>query len=121
MGKLILMNTLNNNGNYAAPEQQGHNAEVQPLIGFMPSSLSEVLLRNFWILLISTVLALTGGAYYLFKATPIFSSTSRVYVEQSGPKILTEVEGVMTQSKNYLYTQAELLKSTPIVRKALDA
>lgn len=115
------MNTLNNNGNYAAPEQQGHNAEVQPLIGFMPSSLSEVLLRNFWILLISTVLALAGGAYYLFKATPIFSSTSRVYVEQSGPKVLTDVEGVMTQSKNYLYTQAELLKSTPIVRKALDA
>ena len=114
------MNTLNNNGNYSAPEQQGPNAEVQSLTGFMPSSLFEVLLRNFWILLISTVLALTGGAYYLFKATPIFSSTSRVYVEQSGPKILTDVEGVMTQSKNYLYTQAELLKSTPIVRKALD-
>jgi len=115
------MNTLNNNGNYAAPEQQGSNAEVQPLTGFMPSSLFEVLLRNFWILFISTVLVLTGGAYYLFKATPIFNSTSRVYVEQSGPKVLTEVEGIMTQPKNYLYTQAELLKSTPIVRKALDA
>jgi len=41
-------------------------------------------------------------------------------VEQSGPRIMTETEeGVMTRSKNYLYTQAELLKSTPILTAAL--
>ena len=54
------------------------------------------------------------------KATPIYTSTARLYVEQSGPKIITEYEGVMTGSKNYLYTQSELIKSTPIVAGVVD-
>ena len=56
----------------------------------------------------------------LLKAVPIYTSTARLYVEQSGPKIINEYEGVMTRSKNYLYTQGELIKSTPIISHVVD-
>ncbi|KKL28317.1 hypothetical protein LCGC14_2376360, partial [marine sediment metagenome] len=71
--------------------------------------------RRRWIVLASVVLCLAGALTYLVKATPIFSSTARLYVEQSGPDIFGYDEGVMTQSKNYLYTQVELVTSTPIL------
>ncbi len=72
------------------------------------------------IVIVVTVVCLAGGMVYLTQATPIFTSTSRIYVEQSGPRIISETEGVMTQSKNYLYTQCELLRSTPILADAVD-
>ncbi len=83
-------------------------------------SLFEIAWRNRWLVLLCVVLVLTVGFVYVMKATPIYTSTSRLYVEQAGPRILSETEGVMTQSKNYLYTQAELLRSTPILRSALE-
>ncbi len=83
-------------------------------------SLFEVTWRNRWIVLLCIVLALTAGFIYVMNATPIFTSTSRVYVEQTGPRIIEDVQGFMTQSKNYLYTQAELMKSTPIISAALE-
>jgi len=87
----------------------------------MADSLMVVVWRNRWIMLIIQVVALAAAAVYLAKATPIYTSTSRVYVEQSGPKVFTEAEqGVMTQSKNYLHTQVELLKSSPIIVQVLE-
>jgi len=83
-------------------------------------ALLQIAFRNRWIILLSTVLFLAVGLFYLSKATPIYTSTSRVYVEQTGPKIINEYEGLMTQSKNYLYTQAELIKSSPIVADVVD-
>jgi len=86
-----------------------------------PGSLVLVLWHSRWIVLMTTVAALVVAFIYLMKATPIYTSESRIYVEQSGPRIFRETtEGVMTQSKNYLYTQAELLKSTPVLVMALD-
>lgn len=85
-------------------------------------SLARTLWQGRWLILMTTVIAVAAAVAYLVKATPIYTSTSRIYVEQSGPKIFSDTEvGVMTQSKNYLYTQAELLKSTPILAAALNA
>ena len=83
-------------------------------------SLFKIAWRGRWLIAASIVICLGMAFGYLFKATPIYTSTSRIYVEQSGPKIIQQAEGVMTQSKNYLYTQAELLKSTPILASALE-
>jgi capsular exopolysaccharide synthesis family protein len=66
------------------------------------------------------ILFLVTAFIYILKATPIYTSTSRLYVEQSGPRIIGDFEGIQTSSKNYLYTQAELLKSTPIVGEVAD-
>jgi uncharacterized protein involved in exopolysaccharide biosynthesis len=98
----------------------GSNIRMSSAVGIMSESLIQVVWRNRWIILLTTIAALATAFIYVLKATPIYSSTARIYVEQRGPKILTEVEGVMTQSKNYLYTQAELLRSTPILSSALE-
>ncbi len=74
-----------------------------------------IVLRHRWTILLTTIVFLVVAFVYIVKATPIFTSASRLYVEQSGPKIINEYEGVMTRSNNYLFTQAELIKSTPII------
>jgi succinoglycan biosynthesis transport protein ExoP len=89
-------------------------------VGIVPEDLVQIIWRSRWIVLLTIAVALGAGLTYITLATPIYTSTARIYVQQSGPKILTEAEGVMTQSKNYLYTQAELMKSTPILSSALE-
>lgn len=90
------------------------------VVGAQEEGILQIALRYRWIILLTTVLFLIAAFIYILKATPIYTSVSRLYVEQSGPKIISEYEGVMTQSKNYLYTQAELIKSTPIIAKVID-
>ena len=80
----------------------------------------QIAVRHRWTILSAIVFFLAAGFIYVTKATPIYTSTSRLYVEQTGPKIITEYEGVMTRSKNYLYTQAGLIKSTPIIASVVD-
>ena len=99
-------------------EAQGNAGSLS--IGIVPEDLIEIIWRSRWIILLTTIMALGAGLIYITIATPFYTSTSRIYVQQSGPKILAEAEGIMTQSKNYLYTQAELLKSTPILSAALE-
>jgi len=111
---------INSNATINDSEHNGSFEGVPPTSVAMSESLIQIMWRSRWILLITTLAALIGAFAYLQKATPIYTSTSRIYVEQSGPRIMTETEeGVMTRSKNYLYTQAELLKSTPILTAAL--
>ncbi|NQT00579.1 MAG: polysaccharide biosynthesis tyrosine autokinase [Planctomycetes bacterium] len=111
---------INRNENNGTAEQNKSYIEMPPGVGLMSESLVRIIWRSRWIVLLATVAALGAAFVYIAKATPIYTSTSRIYVEQSGPKILTEAEGIMTQSKNYLYTQAELLRSTPILSSTLD-
>src|SRR4030042_1115076 len=96
-----------------------NNARTLP-VGIVPEDLIQIICRSRWILLLTIAVALGAGLTYITVATPVYTSTSRIYVQQSGPKIPSEAEGVMTQSKNYLYTEAELLKSTPILSSALE-
>ncbi|MBN1845844.1 MAG: hypothetical protein JW810_09190 [Sedimentisphaerales bacterium] len=91
---------------------------LMPLDG--QRGLLQIVWQRHWLVLLSTVVLISAAAVYLAKATPIYSSTSRLYVEQSGPRIITEQEGVMTQSKNYLYTQCGLLCSTPIIAAVVE-
>lgn len=112
---------ISQNGNNNAVEENGSYGGMPPVMGWIPESLLNIIWRGRWIILLTTVVALSVAFVYLAKATPIYTSSSRIYVEQSGPKVFTETEeGIMTQSKNYLYTQAALLKSTSILADALD-
>jgi capsular exopolysaccharide synthesis family protein len=76
--------------------------------------------RRRWTILVITTLFLVAALLYLLTMIPIYTSTSRLYVEQNGPRIMNDYEGIMTRSMNYLYTQSELMKSTPIVTDALN-
>lgn len=71
-------------------------------------------------ILIVTVVFIAAAILYISRAVPTYTSTARLYVEQTGPRIITEYEGIMTQSKNYLYTQGELVRSTPILAQVVQ-
>ncbi len=88
--------------------------------GILQEGFLEIVLQHYRAVLLTAILFLTAGFFYILVATPIYTSASRLYVEQNGPKIISDYEGLMTQSKNYLYTQSELLKSTPIVAKVAN-
>ena len=112
---------IKQNRNPNAVGDDGSYPNAVSAVGLMPESAFQIMWRNRWIMLLATIGVLVVGFIYITKATPIYTATSRIYVEQSGPRIITEMEeGVMTQSKNYLYTQAELLKSTPILTAVLE-
>ena len=83
--------------------------------------LLQVLWRRRWTVLLVTLASVGTAVFYLLKATPVYTSASRLLVEQSGPKILSESDLMASRSSNYLYTQAEVLTSTPIVSTALDS
>lgn len=93
---------------------------AQPMDASPLESLLQVVLRHRWIIVTSTLLFVVAAFLYLAKATPIYTSACRVYVEQTGPKIIDEYEGVMTRSNNYLYLQGELIRSTPILSAIAD-
>ncbi len=99
----------------------GSNGSVSS-VGLMPENLLSILWRSRWTMLITVIIALASAFIYVNTVTPTYTSKSKIYVEQSGPKIITEMEeGVMTRSQNYLHTQAELLTSTPILAVASDS
>ena len=83
-------------------------------------SVLEMLWRRRWVVLLAVLSSAAAGLLYLSHATPIYSSSSRLLVEQTGPKIIETGEGLVARSRNYLYTQCELLKSTPILTDAVD-
>lgn len=102
-----------------SPDQPAAGSAADSFEG-LSESLFEILWRRRWTVLVASVVALAGGFCYIQRATPRFQSTSRVYVEQSTPKIFREMdEGMLSRSTNYLYTQAELLDSTPILTEAM--
>jgi succinoglycan biosynthesis transport protein ExoP len=114
-------NMISQNDNPNGYKENSSYAGTPSAFDFMQESLIQIIWRSRWIMLACIMAALVFAFIYVSKATPIYTSTSTIYVEQSGPKIMTEMqEGVMTQSKNYLYTQATLLKSTPILASALE-
>ena len=109
------------NGMPDRPEVRLHSVPVPPGTGALPASLVRVIWRNRWIITVSIIVSLALAFVYITNATPIYRSISRIYVEQNGPKIINEtVEGVMTQSQNYLFNQVALLTSTPILASALE-
>jgi capsular exopolysaccharide synthesis family protein len=87
----------------------------EQMAGRNGEGLINIIMWNRWTILLTTVGILVAAFFYIIKATPIYTSESRVYVEQTGPKIINEYEGVMTRSSNYLHTQGELIKSSPIL------
>lgn len=97
-----------------------HGSEGQLGGGRVEQSLLTVLFRRRWTVVLATVAALIAAIVYLLYATPIYTSTARIYVEQRGMKILSDVPSGMPRSDSFLYTQAEVLKSQPILQKSIE-
>ncbi len=100
-----------------------------PVMAHAPGSgLLHILWRRRLIIL-GCLLLSVGGAYayimagqygYLQMARPMFRSSSRIYIRQSGPRIMSSDEGGRA-SGNYLNTECQIMRSGPIRRAALDS
>ena len=90
-----------------------HEAEpATPLI--------ETLWLRRWTFTFTVALCLAAAVAYLMLATRIYTSKSKLCVEQNAPKVLNDVSGLAARSDNYLHTQAEVIRSRPILQPALD-
>lgn len=76
-----------------------------------------VLWRRRWTVLACIALGLAASVVYLLVAQPLYTSTARIYVQQTGPQLLTSDQGMASQAQDesYLFTQAEFLRSYPII------
>ncbi|MDB5333143.1 MAG: Tyrosine-protein kinase ptk [Phycisphaerales bacterium] len=83
--------------------------------------LVEILWRGRWIVLVSVLVSAIAGWVYLKQSTPLYSSSARLYVEQTGPKIIGDSVDVMSQANNYLATQCEVIKSSAITSIAIES
>jgi capsular exopolysaccharide synthesis family protein len=97
---------------------------MQPAMPAMPPEMPEpslvrAIFRHFWMVILCAVIGAGGAAFYLKHATPMYASTSKITIEPVGPRVLTETLG-SAQRSNYLYTQAQLIRSTPIISLAAD-
>ncbi len=110
------------NTNQAYPSAQPEPLPAIESIEGLSENLFEIAWHRRWTILLATILALAAAGAYVQQATPLYTSTSRIYVEQSTPRVLQDFEeGLLTRSTNYLFTQAELLRSTPILSAALGS
>ncbi len=88
----------------------------------LSENLPESLWRRRWTILLTTVLMLAVAFVYLQRATPLYTSASRIYVEQAGPRAFErDASGVVTRWSTYLFTQAELLRGTETLSSALKS
>ncbi|MEX0643464.1 MAG: polysaccharide biosynthesis tyrosine autokinase [Pirellulales bacterium] len=83
------------------------------------TNLLQLAWQSRWIMLLCMLLG--GGAAWgvLQKITPRYTSLSRIFVERNMPHILSN-EGQFGQSVGYLYTQAQLICSTPVLAAVAD-
>ncbi len=82
--------------------------------------LSRVLLRRYKLIIVcGFVCTVLMGAYLLFSPAKLKVS-SRLYVKRNSPRLMVDQNDIMSDSKNYLSAQAELIKSMPIISEMLS-
>ena len=69
--------------------------------------------RNRWLILLCMIIGAVAAWVTLQRVTPRYTAASRVYIDRDLPQILSD-DLQIGQSASYLYTQAELIRSTPV-------
>ena len=77
------------------------------------------ILRHAWLVIIFALLGLGGAWFYLKQATPMFRAYAKIYIEPSGPRVTAEPVNAI-QRNNYLNTQAEVIRSSPVLNLVAD-
>jgi len=104
---------------------------AQPRIGVFPASslslattadgLLAVLWRSRWIVALCIVASLGFGLLYIQTATPLYTSTARLYLDYTALRISSPYDASgRPQTDKYLYTQAEIVKSMPNITATID-
>ena len=84
------------------------------------TNLLQLAWRSRWILLLCMLIGVGMLWGVLQRVTPRYTSVSRLFVERNMPHILSN-EAQTGQSTGYLYTQAELIRSSPVLAAVADA
>ena len=88
--------------------------------GNIGESLFHTIWRGKWLILISTIVVLTGAFVYLRVATPMYQSTSQILVDKPSSQVRSNVPvPVGSTLGNYLATQASIITSPEIVSAAM--
>jgi len=90
------------------------NATVGPEEALLPT-----IWRQRWVVLVTTVAFLVIGYLYLQVATPTYGIQARLEVSKAMPAIISERQQEPAADDSYLFTQSEMLRSTPILALAL--
>jgi len=72
-----------------------------------------------WIIIVMIGLSLYWGYSQYKKTVPRYISSSRIYVERHGPRIINAETGVMAGASSFLTTQSELIRSSPVLELAV--
>jgi succinoglycan biosynthesis transport protein ExoP len=94
------------------PAEEPNSADTTPLY--------QILWQRRWTVGITLVSVVTLAVAYLLIATPIYTATAHIYIEQNTPKVAEEASGFTLKDDNFLPTQVEIVRSAPILQAALD-
>ena len=78
------------------------------------TNLLQLAWRSRWLILVCMLVGAGVGWILLQRVVPRYMARSRIYVDRQMPQILTN-DIQVGQSVSYLYTQAELIRSTPVL------
>jgi len=113
---------------YAAPDPPGQGEEgAESLFGGLQRQL-QVVFRHKILIFIVTALGAAGGYYYLTQQTPVYRASTRVMIDRTPPKILSNVKEVVElgtpaffgSDPMYFQSQYEIIKSTGVAERVLD-
>ncbi len=101
-------------------EQDGRSAGLEGQEDSLQTNLLALAWQARWLILLTVLLGVGGAWLYLQRVVPRYTSMSRIYVERNMPRILnTDMQ--IGGSSSYLYTQAELIRSTSVLKLAVEA
>src|SRR6267142_2182486 len=84
------------------------------------TNLLHVAWRSRWLILFCMAVGAAASWLILKRVTPIYKSVSRIYVERTLPQALL-AQAQIGQSATFLYTQAELVRSTPVLAAVAES
>jgi capsular exopolysaccharide synthesis family protein len=96
----------------AAPAEQNESRRETNLL--------QLAWHSRWLILLCMLLGAGVAWVILQRVTPLYPAQSRIYVDRVLPSIMGN-EMQLGQSANYVYTQAELIQSTPILAAVAGA
>ncbi len=99
-----------------APEAGWRQADGEVSVADLPS----MVWRGKWYVCGATVVALTLGAVFLTVTVPLYDVQARLLVQQQGMP-LQETSDAARWDKEFLATQAEIIRSPEVVRRAVQA
>ena len=97
-----------------------HSGHAEHAVGRRETNILHLCWKSRWLILFLMAIGGAAGWFAVQRVTPLYTSLSRICVERNLPRLLSN-DGQVTESTNFLYTQAELIQSTSVLAAAVDA